>query len=290
MHEPEPILKRSKKQKHLHFVEALCDPTLGDAHCQDWKIGESASRPDFLKKQKPEHQTMKNITTETTVGEIVRAVPARSRIFENLGIDYCCGGKKSLAEACRANGLDTSAVIAKFMALDDAPHSAAVDPDALSLSELCDHIQEFHHAYLREELPRLDFMTRKVAAVHGDHEARLLELRRVFETFDAEMTAHTKEEDEAIFPAIRTLQTANGKSTPTAVNLKTSFSNLESEHDSAGAALARFRELTDNFTPPEWACNTYRALYDGLAKLEKNTHQHIHKENNVLFPRALATA
>lgn len=237
-----------------------------------------------------DQKTMKTITIETTVGEIVRAVPSRSRVFENLGIDYCCGGKKPLAEACQAKGLDPSTVVAMLSALDDAPHSAAVDPDALSLSELCDHIEEFHHAYLREELPRLDFMTRKVAAVHGDHEPRLLEVRRVFEAFNAEMTAHTKEENETIFPAIRKLETTNGDSAPTAVNLKTSLTKLESEHDSAGAALVRFKDLTDSYTPPEWACNTFRALYDGLAKLEKNTHQHVHKENNVLFPRALAAA
>lgn len=235
-------------------------------------------------------EIMKTITIETTVGEIVRAVPSRSRVFENLGIDYCCGGKKPLAEVCQAKGLDPATVVAMLAALDDAPPSAAIDPDALSLSELCDHIEEFHHAYLREELPRLDFMTRKVAAVHGDHEPRLLEVRRVFETFNAEMTAHTQEEDETIFPAIRKLETANGDSAPTAVNLKTSLTKLESEHDSAGAALVRFKDLTDSYTPPEWACNTFRALYDGLAKLEKNTHQHVHKENNVLFPRALAAA
>lgn len=237
-----------------------------------------------------EQKTMKAITIETTVGEIVRAVPARSRVFENLGIDYCCGGKKPLAEMCQAKGLDPATVVAMLVALEDAPHSATVDPDALSLSKLCDHIEEFHHAYLREELPRLDFMTRKVAAVHGDHEPRLLEVRQVFEAFNAEMTAHTKEEDETIFPAIRNLETPNGNSAAAAIDLKTSLTKLESEHDRAGAALVRLKDLTDSYMPPEWACNTFRALYDGLAKLEMNTHQHVHKENNVLFPRALAAA
>src|ERR1035441_883962 len=106
---------------------------------------------------------MKTMTSETTVGEIVRAVPARSRIFENLGIDYCCGGKKPLAEACRAKGLDPATVVAMLTALDGVPTTTTINSDAMSLSELCDHIEEFHHGYLREELPRLDFMTRKVA-------------------------------------------------------------------------------------------------------------------------------
>lgn len=233
---------------------------------------------------------LKTMTAETTVGEIVRAVPNRSRIFENLGIDYCCGGKKPLAEVCRAKGLDPATVVAMLSALDESTDSTLTNPEAMTLAELCDHIEQVHHGYLREELPRLDFMTRKVAAVHGDHEPRLLEVRRVFESFNAEIASHTKEEDESIFPAIRRLESANGDKAAVASSLKDSFAKLETEHESAGSALASFKELTDDYTPPDWACNTFRALYDGLAKLEKNTHQHVHKENNVLFPRALAAA
>lgn len=231
---------------------------------------------------------MNQITVETTVGEIVRSAPARSRIFESLGIDYCCGGKKPLAEACRAKNLDPATVVAMLAALDAGPSAAeSSDPDALSLSALCDHIERIHHGYLREELPRLDFMTRKVAAVHGDHEPRLLEVRQVFESFNVAMTSHTQEEEEKIFPAIRQLESPGGTGV---APLKGALDKLESEHDRAGAALARFRELTDNYSPPEWACNTFRALYDGLANLERETHQHVHKENNVLFPRALAAS
>lgn len=225
---------------------------------------------------------------ETTVGEIVRAAPGRSRIFENLGIDYCCGGKKPLTEACQAKGLDPATVVAMLSALDGAPDAATANANAMTLSELCDHVQRVHHSYLREELPRLDFMTRKVAAVHGENEPRLLEVRRVFESFQAEMVSHTKEEDEKVFPGVRQLESADGRKATAVASLKAMFSKLESEHQNAGAALARFKELTDNYTPPEWACNTFRALYDGLAQLEKHTHQHVHQENNVLFPRALA--
>ncbi|MGN6555817.1 MAG: iron-sulfur cluster repair di-iron protein [Verrucomicrobiota bacterium] len=235
---------------------------------------------------------MNTIRIDTTVGEIVRAVPARSRVFENLGIDFCCGGKKPLSEVCRAKGLDAATVVAMLEAMDNAnasDSSAGVNPETLSLTALCDHIQEIHHGYLREELPRLDFMTRKVAAVHGDHEPRLIELRRVFERFNAEMTAHTDEEDEFVFPAIRQLEQSGDQSAKSS-GLKTSLEKLELEHDSAGGALEQFTALTDHYTAPEWACNTFRALYDGLAKLEKNMHQHVHKENNVLFPRALAAA
>lgn len=231
---------------------------------------------------------MKNITVETTVGELVRAVPARSRIFENLGIDYCCGGKKPLAEVCQAKGLDPTTVVALLAALDETPSSIQVNPDSMSLTELCDHIERAHHDYLREELPRLDFMTRKVAAVHGDHEPRLHEVRLVFESFQTEIASHTQEEEAQVFPVIRKLESATEDKAALASTLKSSFSKLESEHEAAGAALERFADLTDRHTPPDWACNTFRAMYDALAKLERNMHQHVHKENNVLFPRALA--
>jgi len=231
---------------------------------------------------------MRNVTAETTIGEIVRAQPATSRLFENLKIDYCCGGRKSLSEACQGKGLDTATVIAMLSALEPPANGAPADANAMSLSELCDHIQEAHHAYLREELPRLDFMTRKVAAVHGEHEPRLLELRQAFVSFNEEMTTHTDEEDTSVFPTLRKLDATNTDSGTATPALRTMLEKLEQEHDSAGAKLEQFRSLTDNFTPPEWACNTFRALYDGLAHLEQNMHQHVHKENNVLFPKARA--
>ena len=228
------------------------------------------------------------ITTETTVGEIVRSAPARSRIFEQLGIDYCCGGKKSLAEACRSKRLDAATVVAMLSALETQPAADSANPAAMTLTELCDHIEQVHHFYLNQELPRLDFMTRKVAAVHGADEPRLLEIRRVFEDFSTAMLSHTKEENEQVFPAIRQLDRGANPSASGA--LKAALDKLEHEHDHAGAALAQFKSLTDNYAPPEWACNTFRALYDGLARLEQDTHQHVHKENNVLFPRVLAEA
>ena len=149
---------------------------------------------------------MKNITPETPIGEIVRATPSSARIFEKLHIDYCCGGKKSLADVCDSKKLDAHTVIAMLSTLDTAPAAFQRDPDAMTLSELCDHIQETHHAYLQEELPRLEFLTRKVAAVHGAHEPRLLVLRQVFEGFNTEMTSHTEEENQTVFPAIRKLE------------------------------------------------------------------------------------
>jgi len=244
-----------------------------------------ARSPPFLIMNQP-------ITTETTVAEIVRAVPGRSRLLDQLGLDYCCGGKKSLADACRRKGLDAATVVALLNALDATPTDRdgdGINPDKLTLAELCDHIERVHHEYLRQELPRLDFMTRKVAAVHGEHEPRLLEIRDTFADFAVAMALHTEEEEKLVFPAIRRLGSAAAVSDTSAAPLKTTLEKLESDHDRAGSALERLHALTDNFSPPEWACNTFRALYDGLRELDWETHQHVHKENNVLFPRALAT-
>ncbi len=227
--------------------------------------------------------------SEVSVGELVRAVPARARVFEKLRIDYCCGGKRPLDEACREKGLDPDTVMTLLDAMggDGGGDTAGGNPDTMPLAALCDHIERVHHDYLRQELPRLDFMTRKVAAVHGDDEPRLREIRRVFEGFAAEIVHHTHDEERIVFPRVRAIGSAEGAGV-TPDELRGIFGQLEEEHDGAGAALEQFRALTDDFTPPEWACNTFRALYDSLRQLEADMHQHVHKENNVLFPRALA--
>jgi regulator of cell morphogenesis and NO signaling len=131
-------------------------------------------------------------------------------------------------------------------------------------------------------------MSRKVAAVHGDREPRLIELRQVFETFHPKVVAHTREEEDTVFPAIRDLDRAAEGHPASEAGLRESLANLEAEHNGTAAVLARFKELTHSHTPPEWACNTFRALYDLLAEFERNTHQHIHKEDNVLFPKVLS--
>lgn len=224
---------------------------------------------------------------QMTVGELVRQQPSRSRIFEQLKIDYCCGGKLPLADACAKRGLDVAQVLDQLVTPAIAS-AATSDLQTLGLSELADHIVRTHHAYLRSELPRLNFMTRKVAAVHGDREPRLLELRQVFRLFQEEIGNHLFVEEQAVFPLIRNLDHGFPmEDTESAPPLHIPFDQMEREHQSAGAALARFRELTDDFTPPDWACNTYRAMVDALHELEQDTHRHVHKENNLLFPQAL---
>lgn len=229
------------------------------------------------------------LSPETTVGSLVAAKPSRSRIFEQLGIDYCCGGKIALAEVCQKKGLDPNTVVKMLAAMDSlqASQADAVNPATLPLSELADHIERTHHAYLREELPRLDTITEKVARVHGEHDPRLIKVRAAFVALSEEMHSHMAKEERILFPMIRQLDQSRDLSALHCGTLANPIRQMESEHDSAGGALALMREKTDGFTPPDWACNTYRAMLDGLAVLERDLHQHVHKENNVLFPRAL---
>jgi regulator of cell morphogenesis and NO signaling len=223
----------------------------------------------------------------TTVGEFVKDRPGRSRIFEQLKIDYCCGGKVPLVDACQKKGLDPQQVLAQIFR-DDAADTRYVDANAMALAELADHIEQTHHAYLRQELPRLDFMTHKVANVHGEHEPRLHQLRETFVGFQQELVSHMMKEETVLFPMIRQLEQSQGPIAFHCGSLANPIRAMEHEHDNAGDALERFRVLTDDFTPPDWACNTFRAMYDALSKLEPDMHQHVHKENNVLFPKALA--
>lgn len=213
--------------------------------------------------------------------------PAFSRVFEAVRIDYCCGGKVPLGEACAKKGLDADEIVRRLNEEAERESPETVDADAMGLTELAEHIVSTHHAYLREELPRLDFMTKKVAAVHGDAEPRLNEIRSVFVACREELESHMMKEEQILFPMIRELEAADAPVSFHCGSLANPIRMMEHEHENAGDALERFAELTDGYTPPYWACNTYRAMIDGLQAFERDMHTHVHKENNVLFPRAL---
>ncbi len=231
---------------------------------------------------------MITLNAHATVGDWVRDRPDRSRVLERLGIDYCCGGKRPLAEACRERGLDVETVVDQLIEPDDAATGDVTDADALSLTDLADHIEQTHHAYLRRELPRLGAMVRKVAAVHGERCPWMLELDGVFAGFVAELDSHMMKEEQILFPLIRDLEAnGSGPDASRAMSVGNPIRVMEHEHDDAGRALERMRTLSNGFAPPADACNTFRAMLDGLAQLEQDMHQHVHKENNVLFPKAI---
>lgn len=230
---------------------------------------------------------MTTFQLDNTVGSIVRDHPALSRLFEHAKVDYCCGGQKTLDEACRQRGIDPQQFLAQLADYATSEIAPEANVTELSLTELADHIERIHHAYLHEELPRLEKMVTKVAAVHGEKEPRLTQIKDIFLALSAELAAHLMKEEQVLFPLIRQLEVSNTLPHFHCGTVVNPISRMEFEHDEAGAALAQLRQLTDDFTPPEWACNTYRTLFDALLTFEQDMHQHIHKENNVLFPRTI---
>ncbi|MDP7030517.1 MAG: iron-sulfur cluster repair di-iron protein [Phycisphaerales bacterium] len=220
------------------------------------------------------------ITLDTPVGHIAAQHPLATRVFARHGIDFCCGGGRPLAEACAAKGLEPVVVIDDIeRELGDAPGPTTAW-DTAPLDDLIDHIVSTFHEGLREELPRLAAMLEKVHRVHGDKDPeRLGALLEVFRGLQAELTDHMMKEERILFPMIERGE-GNRADGP--------VSAMEHEHASAGDALRHIRMLTDDYTPRDDACNTWRALWAGLEQLELDLHQHIHLENNILFPRALA--
>lgn len=231
------------------------------------------------------------ISTDTTVNCLVTERPGRARVFEVLGIDYCCGGNRPLGEVCVEKGLDAPTVLRMLEAFDlGGGTEERTDWSKATMAELVDHIVEVHHGYLREALPRLEFLVDKVASAHGDRHPELLRLREVFDSLRPDLEAHLREEEEVLFPMCRQLEGADispdlrdrAVSEPTRAMLR--------EHEDVGKVLARIRELAADFEPPADACNTYRAMFDGLAEFEADLHLHIHEENNILFSKAAEAA
>jgi len=231
---------------------------------------------------------MTGVSETTHVGELVAERAGRARVFEQFGIDYCCGGKRPLGEVCQERGLDTGEVIAALHAADAGTATTeARDWVHATLSELIENIVGTHHAYLRRELPRLTELMAKTERAHGAEHGELAESGTVLGALRAELELHMLKEERLLFPAIRSLEAGSAERTGLGGSGQGPIRVMEQEHDSAGRALTTLRELTNDFTPPADACNTWRALLDGLCTLETDLHEHIHKENNVLFPRAL---
>ena len=231
---------------------------------------------------------MHTIELSRTVGELVTERPSRARVLERHGVDYCCGGRATLEDACRRAGADPAVVAAELAHAPGEP-AGGVDWSHAPLRSLVAHIVTKHHEAVRAELPRGSMLVAKVAASHGDRDARLVELAKVYGSLSAGMTRHMADEEERVFPAICALE--DDASTPeararAAAVIEDTWQGMHDDHDEAGAALRTLRELTDGFTPRPDACSTWRVMLDCLAWFERDTHRHVHLENNVLFVRA----
>jgi regulator of cell morphogenesis and NO signaling len=218
-----------------------------------------------------------------TLGDIVTRHPSLARELEHLGLDFCCCGDATLGQACRDVGLDASAVAAQLSSSigDDSP----ADWLGLDIAGLVAHVVDTHHRYLWDELPRLDELVAEVVGAHGERHVELTEIARCFREMRAAVESHLLEEERMLFPAV--LRMASTSIAPTFAfgSIGSPISTLLCEHDDIAALLRELRSLSNDYRVPDDGCPSYRALFEGLEQLEADTHLHVHKENNVLFPR-----
>jgi len=229
--------------------------------------------------------------TTKTVREIALEQPSSIRVFEHYGIDYCCGGRKPLSEACAAGKLEVDTVIAALEAAAKVAAPSGQDWSQASLESLSGHIVATHHAYVKRELPRLAELALKVVDRHGATTPELLIIQSSLARLDEELIQHLAKEETMLFPYLVELErSAAGRNAKPYAFFGTVADPIEmmtEEHDAAGALVAEIRLLSHNFVTPDDACPTYHAFYDGLKDFEQDLHQHIHQENNILFPRAI---
>jgi regulator of cell morphogenesis and NO signaling len=222
---------------------------------------------------------------DMTLADIVTTQPSAAPTLERHHLDYCCGGRQTLVDACTANGLDARAVLDE---LKEAPAEREPDWAAMSPTELVDHLEATHHRYLHDELPRLAALAVKVAGVHASRHPELNTVADLVLALRADLEPHLAKEEHVLFPMIRELAAADVAPAFHCGTLANPIRMMLLEHDRAGDLLAALRAATDDHTVPADGCASYRALYAALVELEADTHLHVHKENNILFPAVLA--
>lgn len=229
------------------------------------------------------------IDKDKRVGEYVTENIRTAHIFKKHGIDFCCGGGISLQEACQKNGVEYNALAQDLATVDQKPERA-YDFNRWELSFLIDHIINVHHSYVTESLPILLQYAEKVAHVHGHNYPEVVKVNAIIKEVAAELQLHMKKEELILFPFVKELETAKKENrepfAPPFGTVGNPIRMMEHEHDNAGEAFRIIAQLTNNFSPPEGACNTFRALYAKLQEFEEDLHQHIHLENNILHRKA----
>jgi len=233
------------------------------------------------------------MTTATQhVRDIALEIPASVRVFEQFGIDFCCGGRKPLVEACVEKELAVEVVLD---AIAQATQAKAVDPEIWlnkPLAELIEHILWTHHTYIRREYPRLQQFAQKVVAKHGGKQPELLVIQQRLTELGEELLQHCHKEEAILFPYVTSLEQSilHGAAKPHGCfsTVEHPIAMMMHEHDSAGSATAEIRALSHDYTTPQDACPTYHAFFDGLREFTEDLHRHIHLENNILFPKAIA--
>lgn len=236
------------------------------------------------------------VTINNIVGDLTAKHPQTRTVFEKFGIDYCCGGRTDLGSAAAAAGLAPAKLLAAVsQAMANPPASrekGQKDWLTASLTELADHIERKHHSFMKQQLPRLQGLLAKVVKAHSQRHGRMLtDLQHTLEMLNSDIETHLAKEEEILFPFIRQIEAYVQENRPMPEmhcgTVQNPIGQMEYEHKQVAEALSRIKEITSNFHLPDDACNTFGALYDGLKDLEADLHEHIHLENNVLFPGAI---
>jgi regulator of cell morphogenesis and NO signaling len=231
---------------------------------------------------------MKEVERTMTIGEIVANDFRAASVFKDAGIDFCCGGKKTLEAACAEKGVDQDSLKEKLNNLEETHDNASANNfNEWDPGFLCDYIVNTHHNYIRKSLPDLLFYTKKIAGVHGANHPELAEVSQLVIQINDELTGHLQKEEKVLFPAVKELF---NKGPENVRELLTSeLATLSGEHESAGGAMDRINTITDGYKLPADACNSYRLTFDLLEKFEDDLHTHVHLENNILFPKIINT-
>jgi len=246
----------------------------------------TAALPETSASSRKETMTL---TTAKTVREFAVEIPNATRVFEKLGIDYCCGGDRPLEEACATAQVAVGDVV---RALEQSTGKSASeetrDWNAAPLGELVDHIVAKHHTYVKAEAPRLQALMTKVVRVHGKNHPELEQVQTAFCELAGELGGHLMKEEQVLFPYIKQMAGSTGCGPSCFGTVQNPIHVMMLEHDSAGEKLREMREATNNYELPQDACVSYTTLFAALVEFEQDLHRHIHLENNILFPRAVA--
>jgi regulator of cell morphogenesis and NO signaling len=226
-----------------------------------------------------------------TLAQIVTANHQAASVFEKYHLDFCCKGKRPLSEAITEKKLQAEQVVQELNEVIRKPDQNAALLNYITLTQLCEYVVAVHHAYVRQSSEQIFFYLEKIAGKHGDRHPELLKIVNLFTQVKEEMREHMFKEENILFPRIKELEKHSLENSPLALPasgyIEAPISVMEHEHDSAGNVLDQIRELTNNYTPPADACTTYRVAFASLQAFEADLHQHVHLENNILFPRAI---
>lgn len=232
-----------------------------------------------------------NIQENNIIGELVAQDYRAASVFKKYGIDFCCQGNRTIQDACEAKQIDASSVVTDLIEANKATSESTIDYQSWPLDLLVDYIEKKHHRFVEEKTQEIKPYLDKICRVHGDRHPELLEINKLFNGAAGELAAHMKKEELILFPFIRKMPKAKQENTkleaPHFGTIENPIQMMMHEHTNEGERFRKIETLSNNYTPPEDACNTYQVTFALLKEFEADLHLHIHLENNILFPKAI---